>query len=154
MKQRGLMWPWAVFGNIVTSWSWFGVNMLGVGLHSYGFMESTFWWLIAFVISQLAFIALANLPLEKWPELPNQERLTVFGLVSPWHARRWWTKSGQERPESQDLPPCFPEGSIKDFLLLAGEHRPDLRINDATDFIPLRHFFPDRDFPSDFRSDQ
>ena len=65
VKQRGLM-ALAVFGNIVTSWSWFGVNMLGVGLHTYGFMESAFWWLLAFVASQLAFIALARLPLEKW----------------------------------------------------------------------------------------
>ena len=65
VKQRGLMCL-AVFGNIVTSWSWFGTNMLGVGLHSYGFMEAAFWWLLAFVISQLAIIAVANLPLEKW----------------------------------------------------------------------------------------
>jgi ABC-type transport system involved in cytochrome c biogenesis permease subunit len=65
VKQRGLMCL-AVFGNIVTSWSWFGVNMLGVGLHSYGFMESAFWWLLAFVASQLLFIGLANLPLDKW----------------------------------------------------------------------------------------
>jgi hypothetical protein len=50
----------------VTSWSWFGVNMLGVGLHSYGFTQATFWWLIAFIASQLAIIALANLPLDKW----------------------------------------------------------------------------------------
>ena len=65
VRQRGLM-ALAVFGNIVTSWSWFGVNMLGVGLHSYGFMDAAFWWLIAFVASQLALIALANLPAEKW----------------------------------------------------------------------------------------
>ena len=65
VKQRGLMCL-AVFGNIVTSWSWFGVNLLGVGLHSYGFVESTFLWLILFVISQVAFIALANLPLQRW----------------------------------------------------------------------------------------
>jgi ABC-type transport system involved in cytochrome c biogenesis permease subunit len=65
VKQRGLMCL-AVFGNIVTSWSWFGVNMLGVGLHSYGFTQATFWWLIGFVASQLAIIALANLPLAKW----------------------------------------------------------------------------------------
>jgi ABC-type transport system involved in cytochrome c biogenesis permease subunit len=38
IKQRGLA-VLAVFGDIVTAWSWFGVNMLGVGLHSYGFME-------------------------------------------------------------------------------------------------------------------
>jgi len=56
----------AVFGNIVTSWSWFGVNMLGVGLHSYGFMDAAFYWLVAFVISQLLIMALASIPLEKW----------------------------------------------------------------------------------------
>ncbi|HVU22834.1 MAG TPA: cytochrome c biogenesis protein CcsA, partial [Opitutus sp.] len=39
VKARGLM-VLAIFGNIVTSWSWFGVNMLGVGLHSYGFMAA------------------------------------------------------------------------------------------------------------------
>ena len=48
MKQRGLMCL-AIFGNIVTSWSWFGTNMLGIGLHSYGFTEAAFWWLSAFI---------------------------------------------------------------------------------------------------------
>ena len=65
MKQRGLM-ALALFGNIVTAWSWFGVNMLGVGLHSYGFMDSAFWWLLGFVASQLAAIALAGLPAGWW----------------------------------------------------------------------------------------
>ena len=65
VKQRGLM-ALAIFGNIVTSWSWFGVNMLGVGLHSYGFMDAAFYWLIAFVASQVAIIALSQLPLAKW----------------------------------------------------------------------------------------
>jgi ABC-type transport system involved in cytochrome c biogenesis permease subunit len=65
VKQRGLMML-AVFGNVVTSWSWFGVNMLGVGLHSYGFMQSAFYWLIAFVATQVLIMALAALPPEKW----------------------------------------------------------------------------------------
>jgi ABC-type transport system involved in cytochrome c biogenesis permease subunit len=65
VKQRGLMML-AVFGNVVTSWSWFGVNMLGVGLHSYGFMQSAFYWLIGFVVLQLLIIALAAVPQEKW----------------------------------------------------------------------------------------
>jgi ABC-type transport system involved in cytochrome c biogenesis permease subunit len=65
IRQRGLMCL-AIFGNIVTSWSWFGTNMLGVGLHSYGFTEAAFWWLSAFVATQLAVIAVANLPLDKW----------------------------------------------------------------------------------------
>ncbi|MEP6686351.1 MAG: cytochrome c biogenesis protein CcsA [Verrucomicrobiota bacterium] len=65
VRQRGLM-VMAVFGNIVTSWSWFGVNMLGIGLHSYGFMDRAFPWLIAFGASQLIFMALGSLPLHFW----------------------------------------------------------------------------------------
>jgi ABC-type transport system involved in cytochrome c biogenesis permease subunit len=65
VKQRGLM-GLAIFGNIVTSWSWFGTNMLGVGLHSYGFMDAAFYWLLAFVASQLLLIALALVPLAQW----------------------------------------------------------------------------------------
>jgi len=73
IRQRGLM-ALAIFGNIVTSWSWFGVNMLSVGLHSYGFIDKTFWWLIAFVASQLAFIALATSPVVKWRSGPEGGR--------------------------------------------------------------------------------
>jgi ABC-type transport system involved in cytochrome c biogenesis permease subunit len=55
-----------VFGNIVTSLSWFGVNMLGVGLHSYGFMDQAFGPLLAFIVSQLAIIGLGCIPLKYW----------------------------------------------------------------------------------------
>jgi ABC-type transport system involved in cytochrome c biogenesis permease subunit len=65
VKARGLA-VLAIIGNIVTAWSWFGVNMLGVGLHSYGFMDAAFWWLVMFVASQLAVVAIAGLPLERW----------------------------------------------------------------------------------------
>jgi ABC-type transport system involved in cytochrome c biogenesis permease subunit len=65
VRQRGLMCL-AVFGNIVTSWSWFGTNMLGIGLHSYGFTEAAFVWLSAFVASQLAIIAIAQIPTARW----------------------------------------------------------------------------------------
>jgi ABC-type transport system involved in cytochrome c biogenesis permease subunit len=63
--QRGLA-ILAILGNIVTAWSWFGVNMLGVGLHSYGFMAAAFWWLVVFVVSQLVVIAVASLPVNRW----------------------------------------------------------------------------------------
>jgi ABC-type transport system involved in cytochrome c biogenesis permease subunit len=65
IRERGLATA-AVIGNIVTSWSWFGVNMLGIGLHSYGFMDSAFYWLLAFVASQLALIGIGSMPLRKW----------------------------------------------------------------------------------------
>ena len=64
-QERGLM-ALAICGNIVTAWSWFGVNLLGVGLHSYGFTDSGFLWLVGFYFSQLFFIILALLPLRYW----------------------------------------------------------------------------------------
>lgn len=76
VKARGMM-AMAVFGNIVTSWSWFGTNMLGVGLHSYGFMEAAFYWLIGFVISQLLIIALASLPIDKWKSFASSADATT-----------------------------------------------------------------------------
>jgi cytochrome c-type biogenesis protein CcsB len=65
VRDRGIM-NLAVFGNIVTSFSWFGVNMLGIGLHSYGFMDAAFKWLMGFVVSQVLIIALGLLPLHVW----------------------------------------------------------------------------------------
>jgi cytochrome c-type biogenesis protein CcsB len=65
IRGRGMM-ILALLGNIITSFSWFGVNMLGVGLHSYGFMNKAFPWLIAFVVSQALLMALAAVPSEKW----------------------------------------------------------------------------------------
>ncbi len=65
IKERGLM-NMAIFGNIVTSFSWFGVNMLGIGLHSYGFMDAAFNWLMLFIGSQAALILLGLLPLNRW----------------------------------------------------------------------------------------
>ena len=64
-KERGLM-SLAICGNIVTAWSWFGTNLLGVGLHSYGFTDSGFYWLVAFWLSQIIFIATALLPWRFW----------------------------------------------------------------------------------------
>ncbi len=65
MRERGLM-IMAIIGNIVTSWSWFGVNMLGIGLHSYGFTDAAFRWLLLFVGSQVALIILALAPRKMW----------------------------------------------------------------------------------------
>ena len=70
VRERGMM-VMAVFGNVVTSWSWFGTNMLGIGLHSYGFTDAAFFWLSAFIVSQLSIMALAYLKHRK-----NGSRLT------------------------------------------------------------------------------
>jgi hypothetical protein len=65
IRGRGLA-GMAVFGNVVTSFSWFGVNMLGVGLHAYGFMDAAFKWLVLFILSQVIVMALAAIPTARW----------------------------------------------------------------------------------------
>jgi hypothetical protein len=65
VKDRGLA-VLAIGGNIVTGWSWFGVNELGVGLHSYGFTEGVLMTLGLFILSQLAVMALGCLPKPLW----------------------------------------------------------------------------------------
>jgi ABC-type transport system involved in cytochrome c biogenesis permease subunit len=67
VKARGLA-TLAVAGNIVTTWSYFGVNELGVGLHAYGASEkNTAMWLLVFALSQFGLIALGMMP-QRWFE--------------------------------------------------------------------------------------
>ncbi|WP_339728949.1 cytochrome c biogenesis protein CcsA [uncultured Gimesia sp.] len=65
VKDRGLAML-SIGGNIVTSWSWFGVNELGVGLHSYGFTDGVLMALGLFMLSQLAVVAVALIPQDRW----------------------------------------------------------------------------------------
>lgn len=43
----------SLIGNVVTAWSWFGVNELRAGLHSYGFTEGRLMALAVFCLSQI-----------------------------------------------------------------------------------------------------
>lgn len=66
IRERGLV-TMAIFGNVITAFSWFGTNLLGVGLHSYGFMEGTFKPLFLFVASQVLLTAIGMfLPERFW----------------------------------------------------------------------------------------
>jgi ABC-type transport system involved in cytochrome c biogenesis permease subunit len=65
IKQRGLALL-TIAGNAVTAWSWFGTNLLGVGLHAYGFKSGTKDALIAFALSQIALICLSLVPPKYW----------------------------------------------------------------------------------------
>lgn len=47
----------AIAGNIITAWSWFGTNQLGIGLHSYGFTSGILMLLGLFVAFNLLAIA-------------------------------------------------------------------------------------------------
>jgi ABC-type transport system involved in cytochrome c biogenesis permease subunit len=72
VRERGLALM-AIFGNIVTSFSWFGVNLLGVGLHAYGFTDSGFQWLLLFIASQVLLMGDALMPTRLWLSAPAPE---------------------------------------------------------------------------------
>ena len=66
VREKGFMLL-AIGGNIITAWSWFGTNMLGVGLHAYGFMDKAFIALLTFVLSQMLVIGIGvMLPRNQW----------------------------------------------------------------------------------------
>ena len=54
----------SVFGVIVVMWAWFGVNLLSIGLHSYGFTSGLATNLTIYVVLQLLFLAITY-PLAK-----------------------------------------------------------------------------------------
>jgi ABC-type transport system involved in cytochrome c biogenesis permease subunit len=81
-RERGLALL-TVFGNVITSLSWFGVNMLGVGLHSYGFMDRAFGPLIGFIASQLVIIGLGLIPLKYWRGIRARQRSDWTETCSP-----------------------------------------------------------------------
>jgi cytochrome c-type biogenesis protein CcsB len=49
----------AVLGNVVTTWSWFGTNQLGIGLHSYGFTSGALIGLMSFIGVNVLFVIVA-----------------------------------------------------------------------------------------------
>ncbi len=73
VRDRGLNLL-AIFGNIVVAWSWFGTNMLGVGLHAYGFTDAAFIGLLSFAGAMLAFIGIGLLPLSAWRSTSGQAK--------------------------------------------------------------------------------
>ncbi|MBI3616979.1 MAG: cytochrome c biogenesis protein CcsA [Candidatus Omnitrophica bacterium] len=48
----------SVLGVIVVMWAWFGVNLLNIGLHSYGFTSGIATGLLAYVIGEVVFLGL------------------------------------------------------------------------------------------------
>jgi ABC-type transport system involved in cytochrome c biogenesis permease subunit len=79
----------SILGVIVVMWAWFGVNLLGVGLHSYGFTSGLATNLMIYVILQLGFLAVA-LPLA---------RLRLKKPAGPETAARLRVKPGNKKTD-------------------------------------------------------
>ncbi len=84
VKSRGVA-VLAVAGNIITAWSWFGTNLLGVGLHAYGFKQGTKIALIAFALVHLVIIGIGLIPQSEWASFrtPRPEGDSDAGDRSP-----------------------------------------------------------------------
>ena len=72
--ERGLA-ILALGGNIITAWSWWGVNELGVGLHAYGTTEGVVKALMIYWGIQFVLIAMGSLPKEFWWSYRVQEEM-------------------------------------------------------------------------------
>ena len=93
VKERGT-WPcWRSAGIIAVTWSGFGVNELGVGLHAYGGSTAkTVITLLAVGASQLAIIAIgALLPKHYWASFRRSQSLRL---------RKWSVKRRSARSEA------------------------------------------------------
>ena len=55
----------SVLGIIVVMWAWFGVNLLSVGLHSYGFTSGIANTLLAYVIFEIVFLVVVLLIIKR-----------------------------------------------------------------------------------------
>ncbi|RYD30113.1 MAG: cytochrome C biogenesis protein [Verrucomicrobiaceae bacterium] len=82
VRERGLMLL-AIVGNVVTSWSWFGTNMLGIGLHSYGFIDAAFYGLWGFIAFNCLIVLLGRLllPASGAAALKAKKSLDAAGSV-------------------------------------------------------------------------
>jgi ABC-type transport system involved in cytochrome c biogenesis permease subunit len=83
VKARGMA-ILAIVGNMVTAWSWFGTNQLGVGLHAYGFNKELATGCTVFWVFQSAMIGLGLLPLKAWNvPVVNTKQIPTLEPVLP-----------------------------------------------------------------------
>ena len=76
VRERGIM-VLSIFGNVITAWSWFGTNLLQEGLHSYGFSEAGFRWLMIFNASQVILMCLVLVPANLWRSQWSKSALSL-----------------------------------------------------------------------------
>lgn len=82
VKQRGVA-VLAIVGNMVTGWSWFGTNQLGIGLHAYGFNNTLAIGLRYFWMANLLLIFIGLIPTRYWLSFIAQQREVPQPKVKP-----------------------------------------------------------------------
>jgi ABC-type transport system involved in cytochrome c biogenesis permease subunit len=77
VKQRGMA-VLALMGNIIVIWSWWGVNMLGVGLHAYSNANpQMLMWVNIGVAAHLVLVAVGLTPQSLWLSYNAQQAIPL-----------------------------------------------------------------------------
>jgi ABC-type transport system involved in cytochrome c biogenesis permease subunit len=98
VKQRGMA-VLALMGNIIVIWSWWGVNMLGVGLHAYANADAGMLTAVNSAIAvHLVFIALGLTPRSLWMSYNAQQAIPLPPPSAP-NGRRRGRGTTDIRPE-------------------------------------------------------
>lgn len=71
VKTRGIALL-TIAGNMVTVWSWFGTNQLGIGLHAYGFDNTLAMVCTGLWVSHALLLGLGSVPLQHWLSFSTQ----------------------------------------------------------------------------------
>jgi ABC-type transport system involved in cytochrome c biogenesis permease subunit len=87
VKDRGVA-VLALVGNMITTWSYFGTNQLGVGLHAYGFNKTLATGCMVTWIVHVILIGLGSLPLTYWRSFSGTgplrtETISMAGPIAP-----------------------------------------------------------------------
>ena len=91
VKDRGVA-VLAIFGNVMTAWSWFGTNQLGIGLHAYGFDSRLADGCFNFWVSQLFILSWGLIPQRFWA---SAARRTAAPVAQNSNAPKGPNASGQ-----------------------------------------------------------
>ncbi|HVL13861.1 MAG TPA: cytochrome c biogenesis protein CcsA [Gemmata sp.] len=82
VKDRGMA-VLTLGGNIITTWSYFGTNQLGVGLHAYGFNTALATGCAITWLTHLALIGLGMTPLRYWRSFSNRSPQPLAAAATP-----------------------------------------------------------------------
>lgn len=77
----------AIIGVPVVFFSWLGVNLMGVGLHSYGFTAGSFWALVIVVAAEITFAIAAWILADRRRDDQGMHTATVIESVDDGDAR-------------------------------------------------------------------
>ncbi|VTT97270.1 cytochrome c assembly protein : Probable cytochrome c-type biogenesis protein OS=Planctomyces maris DSM 8797 GN=PM8797T_06360 PE=4 SV=1: ResB: ResB: Cytochrom_C_asm [Gemmataceae bacterium] len=82
VKDRGIA-VLTLVGNMITTWSYFGTNQLGVGLHAYGFSNTLATGCVITWVGHTVLIGMGLVPLRYWRSFGDAPQPGVLAAAAP-----------------------------------------------------------------------